>query len=54
MPTELRDCAEDSKILERASDLNADKGICSAQCDRRPAQEQLCVGRPGGHGIEGR
>jgi hypothetical protein len=23
MPTELRDCAEDPKILERASDLHA-------------------------------
>src|ERR1700723_253253 len=25
MPTELRDCAEDSKILERASDLYAER-----------------------------
>jgi len=27
MPTELRDCAEDSKILERASDLYAERPI---------------------------
>jgi hypothetical protein len=34
--------------------LDTDKGVCSAQCDGRPAQEQLCAGRPGGHGIEDR
>jgi hypothetical protein len=27
MPTELRDCAEDPKILERASDLYAERPI---------------------------